>query len=195
MSRRFRRHGSAGFGLLETLIALSIMVIVVAAVTRLQKTIMKGTRNALDISGVARGLFAVQADITQQDRFLPAQEFPDDADPLRPETLDPYVDNMNIAARRCYSVVGIEVKSDPAHPGNCIDSDATYFRIQYVKFRQPDISFYVNRPGNPQAAPNNSINRIPLGHYRMRIDYAPDAKKQMQKKLYLSRYVTSTIVY
>ena len=189
--KRFRR--ARGVSLLELLIALTILVIIVGALPRLQSTVIKGTRCALDISSIARALYVVQSDIVRDDRFLPPQEFPDAANPDDPSTLDAFLDDTNISARRCYSRLGVEVPADATYP-NCTTNPAAYFRITYAKFRQPDVSFFENS-ANPQARRDSSFNRIPLSHYRMRVEYYPDGTGQPQKRIFASRLVTSQVVY
>ena len=186
------RARQRGVTLLEMLVALAIFSVIVIALMQMQRQLSKGTQVALDINAIGRALYLVQDDIIKNDRYLPPQEFPAAASPIDAQTLDPFLDNANISSIKCYSQVGLAVDPTNATP-DCRNNPVTYFRITYAKFRQPDVSFYVNG-ANPAAAVGNDLNRIPIGHYRMRVDYAPDANRNLTKRMYFSRYVTSTIV-
>ncbi len=182
-----------GFGLLEYVLSLVVLGIVAVALSRLQKSTFKGVATALDQSAMARSLYLVQGDLVKDDRYLPAQEFPSDADPLDHATLDKYLDDPEVGQLRCFDRFGGDVKPLPPST-DCAQNLSTFFRVVYAKFRQPDVSFYKN-PENPGASPQNELNRLPIGLYRMRVDYSPDKLGKMQKQIFMSRVVTSAIAY
>ena len=139
-----------------------------------------------------RAVEAGVADITKDDSFLPAQELPAAFNPTNLSTLDAALDDAEQASRKCYTRAVTEVASSDDYP-DCKDNPATFFEVAYVKFRQPDVSFFQNA-GNAAAAPANELNRIPLGHYRIRLRYTPERDKP-RKEMVFSRLVTSTITY
>lgn len=187
-----RRAGRRGFGLLEVILASTLVLVTVTAYLRLQTFVVKGSQAALDVSALTRAMMLVRADLLRDDRFLPPQEIPPGADPSDPRSLDRFLDDPVYSAGRCYARAGTEV-APVASINDCKSNKATFFVVRFAKFRQPDLSFYDNDE-NPAARPDNELNRIPLGHYRIRVEYSPDSGKST-KRVFLSQYVTSTIVY
>jgi len=169
-----------GLSLIEVTIAMAILALAVTAVMRLQKIMQEGSNQVVQMSSLTRTLNTIRETILEEDPYLPPQEVltPDQIQNIT--TMDALLVDPEKAGMKCFDSAGNLM--------TCANLNQVFFVARYIKYRQPDMSFF-----NEVANRTSEVTRIPLSHYRIKIEYgAPPA---VRKSVSFSQLVTPIIHY